>query len=291
MKKKYLIILYISLIFLYNNSYLLSENKIALSSEKQLEFAKYYFDKDQYYRAISEYERFLFFFKNSSYVEFAHYQIGMCYYKSDHLDEAINKFQQIIQSDQINDIRIKAFFMNSKCHEQKKQWDIAASILFDLISLCNDIDIKDKAFYRIGWIYVQKNEIKEAKKIFNKISRNNTNKYKIDLITKKINDFKLVKKKSPLVAQILSIIPGAGHLYCNRYRDALLSFIVNTSIIYAAYESFDNGNNGLGSIIAFFGSGFYFGNIYSGTSSAYKYNLRQKEILIFKLKNEYYVEE
>ena len=43
-----------------------------------------------------------------------------------------------------------------------------------------------------------------------------------------------------MTAGILSIIPGTGHLYCGRYKDATLAFILNTAMIYAACEAFDN---------------------------------------------------
>jgi len=70
----------------------------------------------------------------------------------------------------------------------------------------------------------------------------------------------------------LAIIPGAGHLYCERYKDAAIAFILNSAMIYAAYEAFDNNLDALGGIITFFELGFYSGNIYSAVNCAHKYN-------------------
>jgi hypothetical protein len=61
-----------------------------------------------------------------------------------------------------------------------------------------------------------------------------------------------IKRKNPTTAGLLSIIPGAGHLYCERKRDALISFFLNGAMIYAAYEAFDHDLDVLGGIITFF---------------------------------------
>jgi len=75
---------------------------------------------------------------------------------------------------------------------------------------------------------------------------------------------------------MLSVIPGAGYLYLERYQDALISLLVNTALIFAAYEAFDNDLYVLGGIISFVELGFYAGNIYGATTSAHKINRSQK---------------
>ena len=65
---------------------------------------------------------------------------------------------------------------------------------------------------------------------------------------------------------------GAGHLYCERKRDAFISFLLNGAMIYAAYGAFDHDLDVLGGIITFFELGFCSENIYSAVSSAHKYN-------------------
>jgi hypothetical protein len=71
---------------------------------------------------------------------------------------------------------------------------------------------------------------------------------------------------------LLSIVPGGGQLYCNRYQDAMTAFLINAGLIWAAWEAFDNEQYALGSVISFVEFGFYAGNIYGAVSSAHKYN-------------------
>jgi hypothetical protein len=83
--------------------------------------------------------------------------------------------------------------------------------------------------------------------------------------------------KKPALAGTLSIIPGAGQLYCGRYEDALAAFLVNGALAWASYESFDNDLNALGGLLAFVGAGFYVSNVYGALSSAHKFNLKQRQ--------------
>ena len=81
-------------------------------------------------------------------------------------------------------------------------------------------------------------------------------------------------------------MPGAGHLYCERYRDALTAFIVNGLFAWAAYEAFDNESPALGSLISVVAFGFYSGSIFGSVSGAHKFNQNQTQHFIETLKSE-----
>jgi hypothetical protein len=94
----------------------------------------------------------------------------------------------------------------------------------------------------------------------------------------------LIPRKNPQVAGFLSILPGGGYFYCERYQDALVAFLLNGALIVASWEAFDQGNPALGGIIAAVEFGFYAGNIYGGIASAHKYNNRKTHDFIESLK-------
>jgi len=100
----------------------------------------------------------------------------------------------------------------------------------------------------------------------------------------KLEDTGNIRRKSPGVAGALAVLPGGGYLYCNRPRDALISFLLNGGLIYAAYEAFDNDMPALGGVISFVEIGFYSGNIYGSISSAHKYNHDQERRFVDRLK-------
>ena len=96
---------------------------------------------------------------------------------------------------------------------------------------------------------------------------------------------KQLKLRSPEVAGLLSVIPGLGYYYNGYKQTALSSFFVNSLFIWAANQSFSNGNDGLGTLIGVFGIGFYSGNIYGSIMSAKETNRQiiQSHIRKFKL--------
>jgi TM2 domain-containing membrane protein YozV len=83
------------------------------------------------------------------------------------------------------------------------------------------------------------------------------------------------KRKSPLVASLLSVIfPGAGKMYCGYWGDGAMSFLFTASTTFFAIRGF----NKYGSksvypwIIGGLAVSYYGANIYGGATSAIRYN-------------------
>jgi hypothetical protein len=84
--------------------------------------------------------------------------------------------------------------------------------------------------------------------------------------------------KSPSTAGVLAgVLPGSGHLYCDRYKDGVVAFLLNGLFTWAAIEAFDNDHEVLGGILGFLELGWYSGNIYSAVNSAHKHNRALKD--------------
>lgn len=249
---------------------------VLIDPDRQFRFAEHYFQKGEYYRAIGEYERFIFFSPEARQVELARYRIGLAYFKGERYKEAIQAFQLLIERYPNSVHAIKSYLGTSEAYVQLKRYDEALINLENLITVAPDQNIKDEAYYQCGWVYLEKGLWENAQTCFDKISAQNREKYRLKQFLKELDKKKLLKHKNPSIAGLLAIVPGAGHLYCERYRDALASFLVNGALIFAAYEAFDHDLNALGGIITFVEFGFYSGNIYSAVSSAHKYNRDEK---------------
>ncbi len=80
-------------------------------------------------------------------------------------------------------------------------------------------------------------------------------------------------EKSPWMAGLLAaILPGAGHLYSGRTRDAALVFSVNGAFVAATLEAIQKDNHALAGGLAMAELLWYSGNIFSAVGSAHKYN-------------------
>ena len=262
---------------------------LTIDSDKQFDFAQSCFLSEEYFRAIDEYKRFIYFFPEDNRVRTAMYKIGMSYFNSKSFNDAINSFNAMIDkySDTVlsmTDLCTKAYLMISKSHIHLNESGPAIICLNNLITITDDIDVKDEAYYHIGWIYLEKASWEKARNNFAKISPQNKNKYQLKRLSTELDRTELIERKSPETAGFLSIIPGAGFLYCERYQDAMIAFLLNGGLMYAAYESFDDDNYALGGVITFFEVGFYAGNFYGAITSAHKYNRSKTGQFIDKLK-------
>lgn len=255
-----------------------------LDPERQFQFAEQYFQKGEYYRAIGEYERFIYFFPQSDKVELARYRIGLSFLEGERHKEAIQAFNALIEEYRDTQYALKSYLGISEAYVRLKCYDVALTTLTNLITIAPDKKIKDKAHWKKGWVYLEIGLWEKARDSFERISPQNRERYNIRQILIELDRKLPLKRKSPTIAGILAIVPGAGHLYCERKRDAFVSFLLNGAMIYAAYEAFDNDLNALGGIITFFELGFYSGNIYSAVSSAHKYNRDKKTKFLDYLK-------
>ncbi len=257
---------------------------LKIDPDKQFDFAEYYFSSGEYFRAIGEYKRFIHFFPWDDRVELAMFKSGMSYFKSRRFNEAIDSFEKLIDRYGDTALSMRSYVMISECYMGLKKAGPAISSLHNLITITDDVSVKDEAYYRIGWIYLEMASWEKADLCFKKVSIQNRKKYRLKRLTVELNKEKLIPRKNPVLAGFLSAIPGAGYVYCERYQDGLIAFLLNCGLMWAAYESFDNGNNALGGIIALVELGFYAGNIYGATTSAHKYNRTNTTQFIEKLK-------
>ena len=258
--------------------------EIALDQERQFQFAEQYFQSGEYYRAIGEYERFIYFFPYSDKVQLARYRIGLSFLRGERYQEAIQAFDAFLEEYRDTEYALKSYLRISEAHVLLKSYDMALTGLENLITIAPDQEIRDEAYYKKGWVYLEMGMWEKARECFEEISSQNRERYNLKQLSIELNSTISIKRKSPTIAGLFAIIPGAGHLYSERKRDAFVSFLLNGVMIYAAYEAFDNDLDALGGVITLFELGFYTGNIYSAVSSAHKYNRDKKNRFLDYLK-------
>jgi len=262
---------------------------LSINPDQQFDFADRYFSKGKYLEAIGEYERFIYFFPEDQRVTQAKFNIGRAYFQSRRFKNAIRAFESIIEehlgeSLSPSDLTTGSYFMISKCHLRRGAPGPAIVTLRNLLALSDDPNVRDEAYYRIGWIHVETAAWEKARSYFSQISLKNRDKYRVEILSAELSNSHEIPKKSPRVAGMFSILPGAGYLYCGRYKDALIAFLLNGGLAYAAYEAFEHDSHAIGGLIAVVEMGFYTGNIYGSVSSAHKHNQSKATRFIENLK-------
>jgi len=255
--------------------------QMIITSDMQYEYALELFKAEDYDTAIVEFKRFIHFFPENKYLDQAEYNVAVCLFNKKKYHEAVKAFNEIIIKGRDDKIIEQAVFFQSRSFMKLGNRGYAQIVLQNYLKLVNDINIKDKIYFNLAQIHLsnarksQKGSLALAKKYLSKISASNANQYRRDEYSDLIFKAEHAPGKNPKAAGLFAIIPGGGFLYCERYHDALITFLLNTGLMYAAWEAWDSDNKALAGVIGFVETGFYTGNIYGSITSAHKYNQTQ----------------
>jgi tetratricopeptide (TPR) repeat protein len=256
--------------------------------EKMLSFADSLFDRGDYYRAITEYERVLFFYPDHPLAPTARFQIANSYFRGERHEQALERFRALTREYPNEEIGRRAYFMLGEVYYQMRDYGRAVDVFTMFIETYSGDRQVDAARIRIGWAYLRQGKWREASEEFQKLPPESPLHDQGKALAEGARDYPGIPRKSPSLAGGLSaVLPGAGQLYIERPGDAAVSFLLNGAFIWAAAEAFHNDNDVTGAILLFFESGWYLGNIYNAVSGAHKFNRRAEQQFLDGLKGRY----
>lgn len=248
----------------------------------ELSFAESLYQEGDYYRAVTEYKRFLHFQPN--HPDAAHAQLNMArsflhgeqwesgektllalmqqYPKSTESDYAAllyaeaaykqhNFTRTLERLSQINSARPSAQLLNHQT--DLRLWSLAALGNYDQL-LADDSQLTSQSA----------------------------------LNNEELLQLRQLPLKSPRLAGGLSaIVPGSGQLYAGRYREAGMALLLNAAFLGGGIQSIKTGNHIVGGILLFFEAGWYGGNIYNAMNSVHKYNRDLQQSTLSRLIEHY----
>lgn len=248
-------------------------DQIIIDSNKQFDFARSIMDSKDYSRAIVEFERFIHFFPADSQVPKARYLIGICHLKGRRYDAAREVFSQIITSEPPRPFQGKALFLIGESYYEQGIFTEAARYFTQVIEKHPEPNLKNAALYRLGWTRMNVNRWKDASKIFEDVQKESPFYSSAQrLATESLKGETLPQKDPSTAGALAAILPGLGHAYVSRYRDATIAFLVNGLFIWGAVQSFHQDQYVVGGILTFLEIGWYTGNIYSAVNVTRKHN-------------------
>ncbi|MBR9987948.1 MAG: tetratricopeptide repeat protein [Desulfosarcina sp.] len=246
--------------------------RLTIDADGQYRYAQSRLDSGAVDEAIAEFNRFIHFFPADARVPRARFQTGMAHFSAGRYQAAAAIFNQQTLDFTDSSLDTQAFFMLSRSHARQGMIEQAILDLHNLVALSSDPAVIDRARYELGWLHVDQGRWTDAERAFGRISPANQDRFQVADLKQALAGSEAIPVKSPTTAGWLSMVPGGGQLYCNRYQDAATAFLINAGLIWAAWEAFDDEQYALGSVISVVGFGFYAGNVYGAVSSAHKYN-------------------
>ena len=247
-------------------------NQIVIDSNDQFDFAYACMERGEYDQAVAEFERFIHFFPNDSRVSKARYLIGMCYLKNSRYEPAREIFSQIINANQGTRLAGKALFLIGESYYEEGELHTAEYFFARVIEEYPFGDLKNSALYRLGWARMESNEWQKASEAFCKVDEQSPLYDNSRELAEQSLEGEVLPYKDPAYAGVLAVIPGLGHVYVSRYKNAAVAFVLNALFVWAAVEAFHQDHNVLGGILTFLEIGWYSGNIYSAINATHKYN-------------------
>jgi tetratricopeptide (TPR) repeat protein len=267
------------LLFLLLLSILTSIPVAAAVVNPQLDFADHLFAEGDYYRAVTEYKRFLFQHPEDPAAPVAILRMVRSFIAGERWDEAETQLTLLQEKWPTSPEARRGALLYAEIPFRQGDYALARERYSLLES--RDPQLQAAARYRIAWTHIEQGDYPAAETQLRLLHDPAAEGLAADL-----PPLEHLPEKSPGLAGSLSaVLPGAGQLYVGRKRDAALAFTLNAAFILAAIEAFDNDNHVLGGILVFFELGWYTGNIYNATNSAHKHNRRLHEDERKKLRN------
>jgi TolA-binding protein len=250
---------------------------ITISADAQYDYSLETMKAGDYRRAVVEFERFIHFFPQDQRIPKARLLIGVCHLEAGEYEKAREVLNDVSIEYARTTVGGRALLFMGESYYRQGISEEAARYFQRVVDEYPVPALKNPALYRLGWSSLQANEWRKAEQTFNMVERNSPLFPSArDLAAQSLHGEQL-PLKDPTVAGVLAVIPGLGHVYCNRYKDAIVAFLLNGLFVWATIEAFDEDLPVLGGILGFVGLGFYGGNIYSAVNAAHKHNRKVRD--------------
>lgn len=238
-----------------------NNNLFSISNVKK--FGDYLYCREDYLRAINEYNRFDVL-RNEDTTQF---KIVLGYQKMGYYKNAIKEINLIPNGSKFYDISRAEFFKILFLEKNYDDLRLTVSRLREekKYKYLNEIN---KLYY---FSYLLNDDSLPSKINF-------VNAFADSEITE-VNNFYILKEhppyKSPLLAGILSaIVPGSGKIYTGNISDGIISFTVSALLGYLVYTNFTHKHYFRGWLFTGLGIFFNAGNIYGSVASAQLFNAK-----------------
>jgi len=239
------------------------------SEEEQFAFAHHLWQQHDYFRAVTEFERFLFLYPSGVKSDEANYLLGLAHFSLKSFKEAIIHWEGVLQKNPNTPFKEEIQFKTGWAYWELGQED-RAMLLWEKILREGSPSGKTSAARALLWGLAKQKKYDPARLLLKSSPLTESEKEIHETFFKKAEN---LPYKSPTVAGLLAaLLPGAGHWYLGRKQDALIAFAVNALFTWATVNSFQEGNNGLGALLGVIELAWYSGNINSALNSTHKFN-------------------
>lgn len=238
-----------------------------VSQHSELNFADSLYQEGDYYRAVTEYKRFLHYQPNHPEAPRAQLSMARCFLHGEQWDSGEKALTALIHQYPHSPESDYAAILYAETAYKQHNFSRTLERLSDLNTSQNSPQLLSHQTDLRLWSLASLGEYDQLI---------NDEPLRSDHSLLSNDDFLQLSQlplKSPKLAGGLSaILPGSGQLYAGRYGEAGMSLLLNAAFLGGGIQSIKTGNHVVGGILLFFEAGWYGGNIYNAMNSVHKYN-------------------
>jgi TolA-binding protein/TM2 domain-containing membrane protein YozV len=262
--------------------------KPGFTADQLLQFADQLLQEGEYFRAITEYQRFRFDYPDDPRQAMALFRIGQAYYRGQQYQKALQTFRDVTHTYPDSPYGRQAWLWQGESLLQQTQYDAAEQSYATYIERYANAPAIPYARYQKGWTLLYRRQWQAATTELQQIPPSSPLYAAAQQLAMEAQEGSQQPKKSPFLAGILStFLPGAGQLYNGRHGDAVLTFLLNGLFIAGTIEAIQHDQLAIAGTLGFFEAGWYGGNVYSAVNGAHKHNRHTDEALLHNLERRF----
>ncbi len=244
------------------------------ASENQWQLAEDLMARGQPYRAITEYERFIFYFPEDPKSHLARIRIVEAYILGRWWREGAKEAREALKDQRMPvEHKCRLVELLAICLKNEGKTSEAQKELDEFLELCPDTETRGRLRALGARIALEGGKWEEAASRLSSLEREGE-WAEISRELRRASG----QERDPHVAGLLAaLLPGLGHAYLGRWEDAGLVFMVNGAFLAATLEAIEKRNRALAAGMAFAELIWYSGNVFSAVSNAHKHNKLLRE--------------
>ena len=263
------------------------DGAVLFTGDVQLKIADAFMEEGEYYRAVTEYKKFLILFPDSAKADYAFFGIAMAYFKGEEYGAAARSFLALREKYPESGYAIRAGYLEGVSQWKLKNYDRARAALEALAEKYPESEYAPRSLVVICLAALDENKAevsRQALKRFLERYPGHPGEENVKEAAVQIDRYQELPEKSPVLAGVMSaILPGSGYIYAEHYGDGITAFLINGLFIAGTITAIHQENYGVAGIVGGVGVPFYLGNIYGSANAAKKWNLGVRNEIIQKI--------
>jgi tetratricopeptide (TPR) repeat protein len=248
------------------------------------EFAHSLYVSGEYYRAIGEFQRFLFFQPEHPLASEAQMTIGLAYFCGGRWLQAFEVFRLVTRATPDVAMRAEAALWMAETRAREGNQVEAIRLYRELIRQYAGGVIAQRAAYLMGWGYLRQRQWMEAREAFVQVDNKSPYRASAERLAAALDPPPELPQRSPTMARLFStVLPGVGQIYTGQTLDGLIGLGLHGALIAGTTGAVVAGLEGAAGIGAFFTWGFYQTQMSNAAVQAQGFNVQAEERFIGQL--------